>query len=40
MAASGGATPHWTTLAAFVSSGGEALSPLFTQGWGGVTAKA
>jgi len=28
---SGGATPHCTTLAAFVSSGGEALSQLFTQ---------
>jgi transposase len=31
MAVGGGATPHWTTLAAFVSSGGEALSQLFTQ---------
>ncbi len=30
MAVSGGATPHFTTLAAFVSSGGEALSALFT----------
>jgi transposase len=31
MAVCGGATPHFTTLAAFVSSGGEALSRLFTQ---------
>lgn len=31
MAVCGGATPHFTTLAAFVSSGGEALSQLFTQ---------
>ena len=28
----GGATPHFTTLAAFVSTGGEALSRLFPQG--------
>jgi transposase len=32
MAVCGGATPHFTTLAAFVSTGGEALSRLFTQG--------
>jgi len=31
MAVCGGATPHFTTLAAFVSTGGEALSQLFTQ---------
>jgi transposase len=31
MAVSGGATPHFTTLAAFVRRGGEALSALFTQ---------
>jgi len=31
MAVGGGATPHFTTLAAFVSTGGEALSQLFTQ---------
>src|SRR5205814_65961 len=31
MAVSGGATPHFTTLAAFVSTGGEALGRLFTQ---------
>src|SRR5262245_18273306 len=30
-AVGGGATPHFTTLAAFVSTGGEALSQLFTQ---------
>ncbi|HKA54604.1 MAG TPA: transposase [Candidatus Binatia bacterium] len=31
MAVCGGATPHFTTLAAFVSTGGEALAHLFTQ---------
>jgi len=31
MAVCGGATPHFTTLAAFVSTGGEALARLFTQ---------
>jgi len=31
MAVCGGATPHFTTLAAFVSGGGEALSQVFTQ---------
>jgi transposase len=31
MAVCGGATPHFTTLAAFVSEGGEALARLFTQ---------
>src|ERR1051325_2389681 len=31
MAVCGGATPHFTTLAAFVSTAGQALSQLFTQ---------
>src|SRR5215510_5133188 len=31
MTVCGGATPHFTTLAAFVSTGGEALTQLFTQ---------
>src|ERR1043166_2309003 len=31
MAVCGGATPHFTTLAAFVSTGGEALGRIFTQ---------
>src|SRR5262245_51252487 len=31
MAVGGGATPHFTTLAAFVSTGGEARAHLFTQ---------
>jgi len=31
MAVCGGATPHFTTLAAFVSGGGEGLSQVFTQ---------
>ncbi len=31
MAVCGGATPHFTTLATFVSTGGEALCHLFTQ---------
>src|SRR5262249_47325075 len=31
MAVCGGAAPHFTTLAAFVSTGGEALAHLFTQ---------
>ncbi|HEV8717828.1 MAG TPA: transposase [Candidatus Binatia bacterium] len=31
MAVSGGATPPFTTLAAFVSTGGEALARIFTQ---------
>ena len=32
MAVGGGATPHCTPLATFVSTGGEALGQLFTQG--------
>src|ERR1043166_857002 len=31
MAVCGGATPHFTTLAAFVRTGGEAIGRLFTQ---------
>ncbi len=31
MAVSGGATPHFTTLAAFVSTGSEAIGRIFTQ---------